>query len=367
MAFKIGDRIKETSTVTGTGTATLAGAATGFQTFEDGVGNGNSTYYVIEDGTNWEVGIGKYTLVGPADLPIIERNTILASSNSNAKVSWSAGTKNVFVAEPASVIPYTTAIKTGNYTITAQDSVILASPSSGDITITLPSAAEATLGMRFLIKKVIANAHKVTVTDGASAHVDHASDQFLHVEGDFIEVVCAYTNQPNYEWIAVGKYYTPHCIRVEQSSTQSVAVRATSGSSTYKKVTWSDGDDSHAVGITLDHTNDRVTIARAGKYNISAQVSLARDSDEHRLYWGFAKNGTTDASIISVSKVKEKNSADTTGNYYNHQSIQASLAAGDTIYIMIWQHGPPAGAGGSVNTVTTATRHRTKLHLNEII
>jgi hypothetical protein len=219
--------------------------------------------------------------------------------------------------------------------------------------------------MRFLIKKVVANAHKVTVTDGASAHVDHASNQFLHVEGDFLEVICAYTNQPNYEWIAIGKYYTPHCIRVEQSVTQSIAV-AGSGSSQYKKVTWADGDDSHAVGITLDHTNDRITIARAGKYNISGQISLARDADEHRLYWGFSKNGVTDADIISVSKVKEKNNADTAGSYYDTQSIQASLAAGDVIYIMVWQKAA-SGGGGSVNTVTTATRQRTKLHLNEII
>jgi len=363
MAFKIGDRIKETSTVTGTGTATLAGAATGFQSFGDGVGDGNSTYYVIEDGTNWEVGIGKYTHSGTT----LARNTILASSNSDAKVSWSAGTKSVFVAEPASVIPYTTAIKTANYTVTAQDSVILASPSSGDITITLPSAAEATLGMRFLIKKVVANAHKITVTDGGSAHVDHASNQFLHIEGDFLEVVCAYTNQPNYEWIAIGKYYTPHCIRVEQSVAQSVAVRGTSGSSLYRKITWADGDDSYAVGITLDHTNDRVTIARAGNYNIVGHLSLATaGSNEHTLYWGFSKNGTTDADILGVSNKKELDDDVTGSNYYDTQAIQIDLAAGDVIYIMVWHRGG-ASAGGSKNTIVSSTRVRTKLHLNEII
>lgn len=361
MAFKIGDRIKETSTIEGTGTATLAGAATGFQSFGDGVGDGNSTYYVIEDGTNWEVGIGKYTHSGTT----LARNTILASSNSDAAVNWSAGTKSVFVAEPASVIPYTTAIKTANYTVTAQDSVILASPSSGDITITLPSAAEATLGMRFLIKKVVANAHKVTVTDGASAHVDHASDQFLHIEGDFLEVICAYTNQPNYEWIAIGKYYTPHTIRVQQSVQQTLPVGGPSGTSRFSKIAWADGDDSHAVGISLDHVNDRVTIARAGKYNISGQLSIIPNANEHRLFWGFAKNGVTDADTLNWSNRKEFND-DIQELYHDNQSIQLDLAAGDVIYVMVWQKAG-SGSGGSILTAIDTPRQRCKLHLNEII
>lgn len=363
MAFQVGDRIKETTTVTGTGTATLAGAVTGYQSFNAGVGNGNSTYYVIEDGTNWEVGIGKYTHSGTT----LARSTIIASSNSDAAVSWSSGTKTVFVAEPASVTQYTTAIKTANYTVTKQDSIILCSPSGSDITITLPTASESTLGMRFLIKKTIANTDKITIRDGSSAHVDHATNQFLHIEGDFLEVICAYTNQPNYEWIAVGKYYTPHCIRVVQSAQQSVEVRSTSGTSAYRKITWADGDDSYAVGITLDHTNDRVTVARAGKYNIFGQLSLnTAGSNEHQLYWGFSKNGTTDADILGVSNKKQYDVAVTGANYYDTMSIQVDLAVGDVIYIMVWHRGG-ASVGGSLNTIVSSTRVKPKLHLNEII
>ena len=57
MALVLADRVQETTTTTGTGTITLAGAVAGFQSFSV-VGNGNTTYYTIVNGNNWEVGIG---------------------------------------------------------------------------------------------------------------------------------------------------------------------------------------------------------------------------------------------------------------------------------------------------------------------
>jgi hypothetical protein len=98
MALVLADRVKETTTTTGTGTVTLAGASTGFQSFA-AVGNGNVTYYTIAgQGTSeWEVGIGTYTSSGTT----LSRTTVLASSNSGSLVSFSAGTKDVFVTYPA--------------------------------------------------------------------------------------------------------------------------------------------------------------------------------------------------------------------------------------------------------------------------
>lgn len=98
MAFVLADRVKETTTVTGTGTATLLGAATGFQSFS-AIGNGNTTYYTIaaQSGSEWEVGIGTYTSSGTT----LSRNTVLASSNSGSLVNFSAGTKDVFCDYPA--------------------------------------------------------------------------------------------------------------------------------------------------------------------------------------------------------------------------------------------------------------------------
>lgn len=92
MAFVLADRVKETTTSTGTGTITLAGAATGFQSFA-AVGDGNTTYYTIAGGSEWEVGIGTYTASGTT----LSRDTILSSSNSGSAVNFSAGTKDVFV------------------------------------------------------------------------------------------------------------------------------------------------------------------------------------------------------------------------------------------------------------------------------
>ena len=98
MALVLADRVKETTTTTGTGTVTLLGASSGFQSFA-AVGNGNTTYYTIAgQGTSeWEVGIGTYTSSGTT----LSRTTVLASSNSGSLVTFSAGTKDVFVTYPA--------------------------------------------------------------------------------------------------------------------------------------------------------------------------------------------------------------------------------------------------------------------------
>lgn len=98
MAFAIADRVQETTTTQGTGTVVLAGAVVGYQSFAV-VGDGNTTYYTIADqsGANWEVGIGTYYLANTS----LARTTILASSNSNAAVSFGLGNKIVFVTYPA--------------------------------------------------------------------------------------------------------------------------------------------------------------------------------------------------------------------------------------------------------------------------
>lgn len=89
------DRVKETSTTTGTGTYDLAGAVSGFRTFVAGVGNGIACHYVAEMGADWEVGLGTVTDASPDTL---SRTRIYASSNAGAAVSWGAGTKTIFAA-----------------------------------------------------------------------------------------------------------------------------------------------------------------------------------------------------------------------------------------------------------------------------
>ena len=108
MAFVLKDRVKESTTTTGTGTLTLGGAVTGFEAFS-AIGDSNTTYYAIvhrDGGTpEWEVGIGTYTSSGTT----FSRDTVIASSNSDSAVNLSSGTKDVFVTQPAERAVYTSA------------------------------------------------------------------------------------------------------------------------------------------------------------------------------------------------------------------------------------------------------------------
>ena len=101
MALVLNDRVKETTTTTGTGTINLAGAETGFETFVQGVGNSNTTYYAIvhTSANEFEVGLGTVTDASPDTL---SRTTIISGTNSDSAVDFSAGTKNVFCTLPAS-------------------------------------------------------------------------------------------------------------------------------------------------------------------------------------------------------------------------------------------------------------------------
>jgi hypothetical protein len=96
------DRVQETTAVTGTGSATLLGATTGYLPFSY-VGNGNSTYYCITvvGGTDWEIGLGTYSTTGPT----LSRDTVYSNSlGTTAKINFSAGTKNVFVTSPTALL-----------------------------------------------------------------------------------------------------------------------------------------------------------------------------------------------------------------------------------------------------------------------
>ena len=113
MSLVLADRVKETTSSTGTGTITLGGAVLGFQSFSV-IGNNNTTYYTISGGTQWEVGIGTY--YGGT----LARTTVIASST-GSKLDLAAGSKDVFVTYPAEksvnqdannrvLIPYTSGI-----------------------------------------------------------------------------------------------------------------------------------------------------------------------------------------------------------------------------------------------------------------
>lgn len=147
MALVLKDRVKETTTTTGTGTVTLLGASTGFQSFSV-IGNANTTYYTIagQTGSEWEVGIGTYTAAGT----LLARTTILESSNGGTAVNFSAGTKDVFVTYPAeravignegyvenaATVAVSSTITTGNNAMSAGPVTL-----NSGITVTVPSGS----------------------------------------------------------------------------------------------------------------------------------------------------------------------------------------------------------------------------------
>ena len=119
MALVLNDRVKETSTTTGTGTLDLAGKSDGFVTFVAGIGNTNETYYAIHNqGTDeWEVGLGTVTDATPDTL---SRDTVISNSSGNtSKISFGSGTKDVFCTFPAS--------KTMDMTLTTGGDILYAS------------------------------------------------------------------------------------------------------------------------------------------------------------------------------------------------------------------------------------------------
>jgi hypothetical protein len=157
MAFVLKDRVKESTTTVGTGSVVLTGAATGFQSFS-AIGDGNNTYYTIAgQGTSeWEVGIGTYT----SSTTSLSRDTVLASSNSGSLVSFSAGTKDVFVTYPAPQAVYE---DTGNAIIPGVSGAIYLNAA----TVTQNTAIPTGYNGSSAGPMTVANGITVTLADGA--------------------------------------------------------------------------------------------------------------------------------------------------------------------------------------------------------
>ena len=176
MAFAVADRVRETTTTTGTGTLNLGGAVSGFRTFVSGIGDGNVTYYAIVHRTaaEFEIGIGTVT---DASTDTLSRTTILSSSNSNSAVSFSAGTKDVFCTQPASKAVF----EDNNADVTLPDDLILGSDSAvlkfgadSDTTLTHTDGTGLTLN----------STNKLTFNDtGTFIHSNADGDLDLSADG----------------------------------------------------------------------------------------------------------------------------------------------------------------------------------------
>lgn len=188
----VADRVAETTTTTGTGTVTLAGAKTGYRAFTSAFSTGAKVYYCITDNTDWEVGIGTFTTVGTT----LSRDSIFASSNAGAAVNWGAGTRDVFCTAPMQSIVGAPRLqaKTGAYTVVASDNGSIINCTSGTFTVSLTAAA--TLGSGFTCwvwNTSNTSTDVVTIDPNASETIDGRSTLVLY-RGEGAQIICNGTN-----------------------------------------------------------------------------------------------------------------------------------------------------------------------------
>jgi hypothetical protein len=166
MALVINDRVKETTTTTGTGAVSLGGAVTGFETFAAGVGNSNTTYYAIVHQTAAEFEVGLGTLDG--DSSDLTRTTVISSSNSDSAVDFAAGTKDVFCTIPASKLIFEDANNDAtigrNLTVTGDLTV-----SGDDITMATNTSGAALIGDGSNFNPVVISGDVSIATNGAAS------------------------------------------------------------------------------------------------------------------------------------------------------------------------------------------------------
>lgn len=307
MPLVLKDRVKETTTTTGTGTITLAGAVSGYQSFSV-IGNANTTYYTIVDpaANAWEVGLGTYTAAGTT----LSRDTVLESSNSGSLVNFGAGTKDVFVTYPAerAVVSGTTAYLslpapstngnvltsngtewtsatpaststltitnlTGAYTVLTTDAGKVFNCTSGTFTVSLTAAA--TLGSGFNCWIWNTGTGVITIDPNAAETIDGVATLTLQA-GEGMQVVCTGTNWQTGDKKVMRAY-------AEQTSAASGRPSAT-------------GSNSVAIGSTSQATS---TYAFAAGLNSGAGGAVAAGSGATSLGGSYASGTDSFAAAVT--------------------------------------------------------------------
>ena len=187
MALVLDDRVKETSTTTGTGTLNLSGAVSGFQTFVAGIGDGNTTYYAIvnRDEAEWETGLGTIT---DSSTDTLARTTVIASSNSDSAVTFSAGTKDVFTTLPASKAVYEDAssdVTLSDDLILGSDSAVLKFGADSDTTLTHTDGTGLTLNST---NKLLFRDSALYINSSTDGQLDIVADTEVQIAATTIDI-----------------------------------------------------------------------------------------------------------------------------------------------------------------------------------
>jgi hypothetical protein len=187
MALVLNDRVKETTTTTGTGTINLGGAQTNFETFVTGVGNSNTTYYAIIHRSNaeFEIGLGTITDASPDTLA---RTTIISSSNSDSAVNFSAGTKDVFCTLPASKAVHedgSSDVTLPNDLILGSDSAVLKFGADSDTTLTHTDGTGLTLNST---NKLLFRDSALGINSSADGQLDLFADTEIQIVATTVDL-----------------------------------------------------------------------------------------------------------------------------------------------------------------------------------
>jgi len=205
MPLVLADRVRETTTTTGTGTISLAGPVSGFQGFSTAIGNANTTYYTIVDAATgaWEVGLGTYTASGST----LARTTVLSSSNSDALVPFAAGTKDVFVTQPAERAVYVLGAGTG---LAAGAAAFTANGVPyADSTSTLATSSNLTFNGTTLTANALTTTSTVTINGGTANGVAYlngskvlTTGSALTFDGSQLDIPAGSASTPSLSTIA---------------------------------------------------------------------------------------------------------------------------------------------------------------------
>jgi len=175
MTLVLSDRVQETSTSTGSGPFTLAGAVTGFQAFSAGIGNGNTTYYTITDNVNWMSVLGTYTLSSNQ----LSVTSVLSSSNNGAAVTFASGTKYVFCSYPSKKSVFQDA---NNNAALNNQNLALTSITSAAGTTTLTAASTYYQRVTGTLTQTIKLPDQTTIPVGTAFFIDNDSTQAISIQ-----------------------------------------------------------------------------------------------------------------------------------------------------------------------------------------
>jgi hypothetical protein len=278
MALVLNDRVKESTTTTGTGTVTLGGAVQGFETFAAGIGNSNTTYYCIQLNTEFEVGLGTLS----SDSSTLARTTIISSSNSDSAVNFSAGAKFVFCTMPASK----SLVLDASNNITLPAKLIMPDVTSGKILVGDGTSYEE-----------VAVSGDVTIASSGAITIANNAVETAMINADAVTGAKIADDAINSEHYTDGSIDTAHIADL-QVTTAKIAADAITGA----KIADNAINSEHYTDGSIDTAhiaNDQITNA------LMADDAIAADQ--------LAANAVVTASIVDDNVTQAKIADDAVG------------------------------------------------------